>query len=78
MIRAEFSAQMCRDHTSLPAWRNFDTFEALRDFIKPYAFAHTYRMRTHQNEHGRVTSREFLAVADDGREFYLGDLVISS
>ena len=76
MIRAEFSAQMCRDYPSLPAWKNFDSFTALRDFIRPYAFAHTYRMRPHRNAFGRVTSREFLAVAEDGREFYLGNLVI--
>lgn len=54
----------------------FENFSQLRDHLRSVAFSYFYRMRSHQNEHGRVVSRELLAVADDGRETYLGNVTM--
>lgn len=74
-VRIEFSAELCSNYPTLPAWRLFDNLVAVRDFIKPYVFAATYRIRTQHDERGVVTSRALLAVADDGREFFIGGVI---
>lgn len=54
----------------------FASFAHLRDVLRSIAFAPVYRMRSHENEFGRIVSRELLAVADDGREHYLGNVTL--
>lgn len=70
MIRVEFGWDV-----KAPAEKTFEGIGELRDYLRTVHFAPTYRIRTHQNEHGRVTSRLLLAVYDDGREFFLGNLL---
>lgn len=53
---------------------SFENFSHLREQLRSIWFSPFYRMRTHKNEFGRVVSRELLAVADDGRETYLGNI----
>ena len=75
-ITVQFTASMLRDNASLNAEMVFENFTHLRDFIRSFVFAPVYRMRSHENSHGRITSREFNAVMGDGREFYLGNITL--
>lgn len=54
--------------------RHFENFPHLREQLRSIWFSPSYRMRSHSNEFGRTISRELLAVADDGRETYLGSM----
>lgn len=56
--------------------RSFESFAHLRDFLRSIAFAPVYRMRSHENESGRIVSRELLALAEDSKELYLGNVVL--
>ncbi len=56
--------------------RSFESFSHLHEQLRSVWFSPFYRMRSHENEFGRVTSRELLAVADDGRETYLGNVYL--
>ena len=75
-ITVQFTTSMLRDNASLNAEMVFENFTHLRDAIRPFAFAPVYRMRSHENSHGRITSREFNAVMCDGREVYLGNITM--
>lgn len=75
-ITVQYSSEMLHDHSTLNAEMKYESFSHLRDVLKTYAFAPIYRMRSHANEFGRIISRELLAVMDDGREYYLGNVVL--
>ena len=73
-VTVSFSREMCADHATLPASKTFENHNHLRDTLRMYVFAPVYRIRTHLNEFGLVTSKLLLAVMDDGREHYIGEI----
>lgn len=75
-ITVQFSVSMLKDYPSLTDEMTFENFRHIREFIQSYVLAPIYRMRSHENEFGSIVSREFLAVKDDGQEFYLGNIIM--
>lgn len=74
MITVEFSAAMLHTYPSLSAKRTFEDFCHLRSTMQSYSFAPVYRIRTDQNEFGRITAKKLLSIDNDGQEHYLGEI----
>ncbi len=80
MITVEFSNSFCLAHPSVKSEREFENFTHLREVMRQIHFAKKYRMRTHENEFGRVTHRDFFAVYESETpevEVYLGNIVLT-
>ena len=70
-ITVEFTRDIAAKDT------DFVSFQHLRDFLRSICFASKYRVRSYENEFGRISRRDLFGVSKNEEEHYIGNIIMS-